>query len=339
VAINCGSLVERGGDPAVAGLGLLDALPRLAAAAGEFYGRARALAAADKRLMDELRQESTAGADDDESAEAHPPTPAALLEEYIAHEGWERLARQFGPVLFQDQPAAVLGHMAEDFFRLGLIAHLSRSTDLRRAACARPALLEQTLRLDDAAGAPRSFLAMMLRVLDDEPLLVLHVEQKKGFEVRIGGLADNFQLHTLLAGAVIGSSWNGWLTGTAPGKRALAECRDAPVGPGGGAEMTGAFNLYNWTALRPDGTLPEGIAVDATGHWIWNEGCPADITPFEGRRVVLLGRPAYNRMWRAGRIFGGMTGELTVERKLARGEVAEWLERLARADRPGAGGR
>ena len=124
--------------------------------------------------------------------------------------------------------------MAEEFFRLGLIAHLSRSKGLRAAARAQPELLEGTLRLDLVAGSHRSFLATMLQILDDEPLLVLHVEQKKGFGVRISGIADNFQLHTLLAGAIIGRPEKGWVEGKAPSRRAVAECRDAKIDQRGG---------------------------------------------------------------------------------------------------------
>jgi hypothetical protein len=222
--------------------------------------------------------------------------------------------------------------MSEEFFRLGLIAHLSRSKALRSAARSRPELLEQTLQVDDVAGLHRSFLAMILQVLE-ETLLVLHVEQKKGLEVRISGISDNFQLHTLLAGAIIGTPAEGWLAGEAPSRRAVAECRDAPLNRSGGDNVTGAFNLFNWTGLQPDGALPEGPRMDAAKHWIWNEGCPADIAPFEGRRVVLLGPPPYARYWRAGRQFPGMVGELTVERTLGKAEVEKWLQRLASAPR------
>jgi len=333
VAINCGSLIERGGDPAIAGPALLDFLPRINETGRDFYTRIRALAAGDESLLDELRQESADGADEAEGGEIRQWTTDEVIDQHVANEGWGRLANQFGPVLFQDHPESVLGHMSEDFFRLALIAHLSRSKTLRSTARSRPSLLEQTLQVDEAGGMHRSFLANILQVLDDELLLVIHVEQEKGYDVRIGGLSDNFQLHTLLAGALIGSPAQGWLVGTAPSKRAVAECRDADIAEGGGAQMTGAFNLCNWTALRPDGSLSED-ADDAGDNWIWNEGCPAEIVPFEGRRIVLLGKPPYERLWRAGRQFCGMVGDLTVERMLGAAEVTEWLKRLTDSPRP-----
>jgi hypothetical protein len=331
VAITCGSLVERGGDPEIAGPALLERLTRVNETATDFYDRCRAQAESDAELIEELRAEAAENPSQD--VDANDLTPAAIVDDHIASRGWRHLAERFGPTLFKAYPASVLGHMAEEFFRLGLIAHLSRSKGMRRAARARSELLEQTLKADEAAGSHRSFLAIMLQVLDDEPLLVVHVEQRKGFDIRIAGIADNFQLHTLLAGAIIGSPAKGMVTGEAPSKRAVAECRDSAVGPSGGDNVTGAFNLWNWGGLRSDGRLPEG-QTEGSAHWIWNEGCPADLVPFEGRRVVLLGPPPYARYWRSGRSFHGMAGELTVERRLSEAEVAHWLNRLTRAANP-----
>jgi hypothetical protein len=68
-------------------------------------------------------------------------------------------------------------------------------------------------------------------------------------------------------------------------------------------------------------------------HWIWDEGCPADIAPFEGLRIVLLGPSPYIRNWSAGRQFQGMRGELTIERVLDSASVNDWLHRLIHAPR------
>jgi hypothetical protein len=58
---------------------------------------------------------------------------------------------------------------------------------------------------------------------------------------------------------------------------------------------------------------------------------PADIPPFEGTRVVLLGPPPYPRSWTAGRRFDAMPGDLRVERILALDEVRDLLGRIAAA--------
>jgi hypothetical protein len=323
VAIICGSLVERGGDPEIAGPALLDRLPRMNETATDFYQRCRALAESDAEFLERLQAETAADAQDD--GDENALMPAAILDAYVASHGWQELTQRFGQALYEDHPASVLGHIGEESFRLGLIAHLSRSKDLRRAARVKPEILDQTLKADEAAGNYRSFLATMLQVLDDEPLLVLHVEERKGFDIRISGIADNFQLHTLLGGTIIGSPAKGLVTGQAPSKRAVEACRD---GNGADENATGAFNLWNWTGLQSDRCLPAD-QTEGSHHWIWNEGCPADIASFEGRRVVLLGPPPYLRHWSPGRIFPGMVGELTVERSLSQTEVEDWLHRLA----------
>lgn len=37
-------------------------------------------------------------------------------------------------------------------------------------------------------------LHMLLTVVDNEDVIVLHVPEKKGFKIKIGGISDNFQV-------------------------------------------------------------------------------------------------------------------------------------------------
>jgi hypothetical protein len=233
--------------------------------------------------------------------------------------------------ILEANPEFAWAYIAQRPITLGAIAHLSRSKRLRAAARARPELMQLSVEAD-AAGGTTSFLTDMLRVLDDERLVVLHPGERKGFEVRVSGIADNFQLHTLLADALIGDPHEGWLSGQKPDPRVVAAARDAETDPQSRLPAEGAFNLLNWPALQPDGTLPAGQGN--AGWWVWNEGTPADIRPFEGVRVVLLGPPPYPRSWNAGRRFPSMPGELTVEHVLAPDVVSDWLARIAAAPKP-----
>lgn len=317
VGISCGSLVERGGDPEIVGPALLDLLPHVLAAVEEFYDLCRQRVEADLDIAAEIakRAKETTGYD---------------FDSYIADESWDALAQRFGPFIYKMKPVPVLAHMAEHFYCLGVIAHLSKSKTLRALARSRPELLERSLAVNAAAGGG-SFLTDMLRVLDDERLIVIHPGEQKGFEVRISGVADNFQLHTLLAGELIGNPSDGWLSGQKPDPAVIAQARNAEVS--GRLHTTGSFNLWNWPGLRPDGTLPTGQR-DGSEYWIWNEGNPGDILPFEGVRVVLLGPPPYSRGWNAGRRFPNMAAEFTVERVLTPAEVTDWLARIVAAPRP-----
>ena len=322
LAICCGALVEDGGDPLAAFDAVAGRLPEVFAKAEVFVAACEDAAEHQETppprrhrdAEDEVEDEDE-GEDDDEDEEIdedHPPDP---VEEY-------------GELIGPRMPEEAAAFSALEPFGLGTIAMLSFSKEARRRARQRPELLEGSDRLADYH--PRAaFLHDMLLVLDDEPLLVLHPGFRKGYRVRISGVADNFQLHTLLAGALVGR--DGKIPGHRPDPRAFAAALDRPVDP----EMDyaeGVFNLWNWPALQPDLTLPEGMA--GTEWWVWNEGRPADILPFEGLRVVLLGPPPYMRTWNAGRRFPNMPAEIRVEQTLEPDEVEQWLTRLANAPRP-----
>jgi hypothetical protein len=296
LGITAGALVERGGAPELALRPILDRLPEVLQGAADFADACRAAAAAEEGNAEEEQRDPV---------------------------------ERFGAEVARQLPEAAIAWDALDALGLGAIALLSRSAEGRAWAREQPELDEAVQAVGDAH--PRAgWLEMLLRVLDDEELLVLHPEQKRGYRVRIGGLADNFQLHTLLADALIGDPAEGWLAGARPDPRVAAAARDQPVDPAA-PRAVGVFNLCNWTALLPDGTLPG--ALESSDHWIWNEGSPADILPFEGRRVVLLGPPPYARGWNAGRRFDGLAGSVEVLEQLSPAAVADWLDRLAAAAR------
>ncbi|HZR44737.1 MAG TPA: hypothetical protein VFB12_31790 [Ktedonobacteraceae bacterium] len=179
----------------------------------------------------------------------------------------------------------------------------------------------------------------LLQILDNEELIVLHPALRRGYRVRISGLGDNFQLHTLLADALIGDPAQGWLPSERPDPVVVAAAKDGPC-PHTVEEnrafpiAQGAFNLWNWHGLQTDGTLPTGNTQSR--HWIWNEGMPADITTFEGTRVVLLGPQPYARTWSAGRYFPSIPGQLEVLEILTQNRTEDWLTRLATASKPEA---
>jgi hypothetical protein len=155
--------------------------------------------------------------------------------------------------------------------------------------------------VEEASGHQFKCLKYALLVLDHEPLVVLHRPTGTGYRMRMSGIGDNFQLHTLLADALVGG---GHVPGRAPGPQEVAVCRDAP----GQVHTVGSFNL-----MTPG------------GEWVWNEGTPTDIPVVDGVRLLVLDPPAYERSWPAGRFFPGMTGDLVLERVLDETETRYWL--------------
>ncbi|MFB7380181.1 hypothetical protein ACFC6U_09055 [Kitasatospora purpeofusca] len=150
-------------------------------------------------------------------------------------------------------------------------------------------------------------LRYLAAALDDEPLLVLHRASGTGYLLRMDGLTDNFQLHTLLIEVLVGG---GHLPGTRPDPEVVALSRTRWL-DGHRFIATGAFNL-----VAPD------------GGWIWNEGMPEDIPVVDGVRTLVLDPQPYERSWAAGRFVEQVPGDLRLERVL---EPAEAAARLAAA--------
>lgn len=209
-----------------------------------------------------------------------------------------------------DEIAGRVGHhLAVGWFSLpewemAAVAVLSAAA-ARRTVEGKAELLAGVERVTEASGDAFKCLTYALRVLDDEPLVVLHRESGTAFALRMSGIGDNFQLHTLLAGVLIGGKH---VPGEAPSAREVAVCRDAD----GMVPTTGAFNL-----------------VGADGVWLFNEGAPTDIAVVDGVRLLVLDPSPYRRSWDAGRFFPGMPGDLVLERVLGAEEAAGWFGKVA----------
>ncbi|MFD0803548.1 hypothetical protein ACFQZU_19815, partial [Streptomonospora algeriensis] len=134
----------------------------------------------------------------------------------------------------------------------------------------------------------------LLRMAEATSALVLDRASGRGFRVLFDGIGDNFQLHTLLADALVGSEGRG-LPGRRPDPRWTAAFRDAPPDPD-------ARVVQGWWNL---------VALD--GSWVWNEGVPADIPTVDGEHVLLLEEQPFPRSWNAGRRHPMVRGWLEVE--------------------------
>lgn len=169
-------------------------------------------------------------------------------------------------------------------------------------------------------------LLMLLQLPSRQPMLVMHPETERGYWVEVDGVADNFQLHVLLAAALIGAVGDGWLPGTAPPADVVRACTD-PTAPQGYEVAAGWFNLVNWTGWPQ---ADAGGDVDG-GHWIWNEGHPADIATLDGMPVVVLTTPPYARSWHADRMFKAVPAAVRVTSQLDADGYAHWADVLSRA--------
>ncbi|MFB8765530.1 hypothetical protein [Nocardiopsis alba] len=149
----------------------------------------------------------------------------------------------------------------------------------------------------------------LLRMAEVSRVLVLDRASRRGFRVRFDGVGDNFQLHTLLADALIGKEGMR-LPGSRPDPRWVAASLDAPVDP------------------LADVVRGEWDLVGGDGTWVGNEACPGDIPEVNGERVLVLEPQSLLHSWRAGRRHPHINGEFTVLSELTPDEAASWWTRL-----------
>ncbi|GAA4962209.1 hypothetical protein GCM10023205_27410 [Yinghuangia aomiensis] len=153
----------------------------------------------------------------------------------------------------------------------------------------------------------------IVRMLDDEPLLVLHRPTRTAYRMRMSGLGDLWQLQTLLGDVLIGG---GHVAGAAPDPVAVGLARDMPFGPGVPAPAAMA-------------SAPFTLA-DADGREVPADGCPDDIPPVDGVRVLVLYSARRPGTWPAGRLFPNVPGSLVLDEALSEPEAAAWFAKLAR---------
>ncbi|MGS2616914.1 hypothetical protein ACVCAH_20665 [Micromonospora sp. LZ34] len=207
---------------------------------------------------------------------------------------------------------AALGWLSAGSWAMPTTTLLQHSTTLRQAFPHRTRLRELGSGLADVRGDLDCMLGL-LRLLDAERLLVLHRGTGRGWWVTVDGVGDNFQLHTLLAGALAAP---GRIEGLTVDPAWVAVATDAPPERFGGM-VTGSFNL-----------------VDGHGEWIWNEGLPADIPLLDGVRVIVLDPPSYTRSWENIRRYPTLSASLTVDAELGAADAAAWLAKVGPARDP-----
>ncbi len=170
------------------------------------------------------------------------------------------------------------------------------------------------------------WLDIMLKVLHEEPILVIEPARHLGIVGRMSGVADNYQLQILLMSVF---PQRGWLQTS----RVLPHVVELAIGNGPQQTddiVSGQWNMYSWQALQANLRLPDPKKWPSNEQWIWGEGLPADIPVFDDHRVILLGPPSYQRTWRSQRLFENLSANIEVVKKLSRAEVKQWLQRMAK---------
>lgn len=173
------------------------------------------------------------------------------------------------------------------------------------------------------------WLSKLLPVLDNEPLVVIDPAREVGVAVRMSGVANNFQLHTLLLSLMPRRWYERWRVSNTAVAVAMG------LGPQQSEEViTGCWNMYRASALRPEGRLASD-PLQSPQHWIWGEGTPNDISVIDGHRVVLLGPPSDVRNWPSVRLFRSLQARLHDVQVLDKAGVRGWLQKILEAPASG----
>jgi len=273
------------------------------------------------------------GADATELGAALLPKLGPLVERCLA-DLRGRLAE--APELGEEGEAKLAAELTEDperpAFRLlseihsAAVAVLGTSAEQRRGlAELAPALAELEPFHEGAA-----WLRRILAVLDDEPLTVIHVSERRAFRCSMSGIARNFDLFVLLADSLAGDPAEGWLELPTPDAELVAcLAGDGPLAVEATYECP--FNAYTYAALSADHALPDPADYSAAPLWVWGEGEPWEIPILDGQRVLLLGPPSFPRVISVERTFPTLRAAL-VATPLSSAETAGLMERIGRSN-------
>jgi hypothetical protein len=216
------------------------------------------------------------------------------------------------------------------FFADPLCAIMERSKEVRKAVRSDLDFAQDIWMLRGQGTDSPALASKLLVVADDQPIVAVHPELRRGYLVRISGISHNFQLHILLADALIGNPEEGHLPCPRPDPQQVAMMKNQPFDPDAPPAQA-SFHLQTWHAIRPDRTHD----TDPMAHVLWHEGTPADIPAVKGMPVVVLSPATLPRSWRAPRDWSELHGEVVIEQNYTPAQVEGILQMLSEEPRKG----
>ena len=180
---------------------------------------------------------------------------------------------------------------------VGAMARLARDVALRKRFRAHPSAAAIRA-IDEATGANHAhYLASVLDMLDDEPLLVVELggPDPKVRRVRAFGVRNGFHLITLLENK---------------DPRALVAQ--------GATSVTSSFGWFTWPAIEK---VRQRFIAKELGASLWGEMFARDLPQFDGVRVAVRAPPVLaSRSWSIG--FVAPIHDALVERVVDEGALA-----------------
>ena len=222
--------------------------------------------------------------------------------------------------LSEEQNAAYLEDVSSGLgeAELATAAILSRSHHAREVLRAHPHLPRYFRLLRWNFG----FLHKAGFVLDEEPVLFLAPEGGWGFELVFSGISDNYQLQAIVS-SVLAELWPEHFEAMPDD---ILNCYWGTGAPEVPATFFPEWQTLLWTAWDGNELSME------SHHFIWGAGIPADIMKcpvLDGKRVVFLTNPPYQRSINVNRDFEGLQVSCRMTKLLSSEELEAALSAIA----------
>lgn len=215
---------------------------------------------------------------------------------------------------------------------LAAVACLSRSPKLRKQEREKADLIEAAEPFYELVEEV-TFLSQIARVLDEnQKLLVIHPETRRGWRFTFSDITTILELYVLILDQIVGDPSKGLLKAAKPNPRAVRLLTDPDYEVKNPPEVNVPFHTLQWTALLPDGTFRDPKTDKHSHHWVWLEGLPLEIAPFENERVILMVPPVMKRTAVVEPAFSALSPSLKLTAKLSQADVDRLIEKMTKAN-------
>jgi hypothetical protein len=224
----------------------------------------------------------------------------------------------FAAGLDDDRPGAAALYALHEW-TLPAVAAWTHSRETLRAAIDDDALNAAAAAMHQSAAF---WIHKLLGVQLNTRWLVVSPVERRAFRVLVDEVVSNFDLHALLAAALLPRGLAGEGNPTAVTDHLSG--RDVDVETD---SVRGTWDLYEW---RGAPLLAAGEKVPSS-LWIWGEGEPRDVPLCGDERVVVVGPPSYARSWGLGQVFSALRPRIEIVDELDNAAVEAWLARATAA--------